>query len=101
MNRNRPISLHLENSRYFVFRGKPVILITSAEHYGAVLNLDFDYAAYLEELNTCGMNLTRVFTGAYHEIPGSFHITSNSLAPDPQKYICPWPRSSEPGAADG
>lgn len=40
---NNPISLHPENPHYFLFRDKPTILITSAEHYGAVINLDFDY----------------------------------------------------------
>lgn len=101
MNNCRPISLHPDNSRYFLFRGKPTILITSAEHYGAVLNLDFDYETYLEELNACGLNMTRVFSGAYHEIPGTFKITKNTLAPKPEKYVCPWSRSSEPGGADG
>ena len=37
-----PISLHPENPHYFLWRGRPTILITSAEHYGAVMNLDFD-----------------------------------------------------------
>ena len=36
----KPIRLHPDNPHYFQYRGKPVILITSAEHYGAVLNLD-------------------------------------------------------------
>ena len=38
----KPISLHPDNPHYFLFRGKPTVLITSGEHYGAVLNLDFD-----------------------------------------------------------
>ncbi len=39
----KPIRLHPDNPHYFLFRGKPTILITSAEHYGAVLNPNFDY----------------------------------------------------------
>ena len=39
----KPLSLHPDNPHYFLFRGNPTILITSAEHYGAVLNRDFDY----------------------------------------------------------
>src|SRR5437588_301642 len=35
-----PIKLHPDNPHYFLFRGKPAILIGSTEHYGAVLNLD-------------------------------------------------------------
>src|SRR5262245_29626948 len=42
-----PLRLHPDNPHYFLFRGKPTVLITSGEHYGAVLNLDFDYVAYL------------------------------------------------------
>ena len=37
-----PISLHPDNPHYFLFRGRPAVLIGSTEHYGAVLNLDFD-----------------------------------------------------------
>ena len=37
-----PIQLHPENPHYFLYKGKPLALITSAEHYGALLNLDFD-----------------------------------------------------------
>ena len=37
-----PISLHPDNPHYLLFRGKPTVLITSTEHYGAVLNGDFD-----------------------------------------------------------
>ncbi len=40
---NPPLSLHPENPHYFLFRGKPTVLIGSTEHYGAVLNKDFDY----------------------------------------------------------
>jgi hypothetical protein len=40
----KPLALHPDNPHYFLFRGEPAILITSAEHYGAVLNGDFDLA---------------------------------------------------------
>ena len=49
-----PIALHPDNPHYFLFRGKPTILITSGEHYGAVLNLDFDYSKYLDTLAADG-----------------------------------------------
>src|SRR5882762_2786978 len=73
-----PIKLHPDNPHYFLFRGKPAILIGSTEHYGAVLNLDFDYKPYLDELQARGLNLTRTFSGSYREIPGSFDITDNT-----------------------
>ena len=96
-----PLALHPDNPHYFLFRGKPAVLITSGEHYGAVLNLDFDYLPYLDELQKHGLNLTRTWAGTYREIPGSFGITDNTLAPLPNRYICPWARSSTPGYFDG
>jgi hypothetical protein len=95
-----PIRLHPDNSRYFLWRGAPTILITSGEHYGAVLNLDFDFIAYLDELKARGFNLTRIFSGAYREIPGSFNIKENTLAPKPGRFIAPWLRSATAGASD-
>lgn len=96
-----PIKLHPENPRYFLFRGKPAFLITSGEHYGAVLNLDFNYVPYLDELRARGFNLTRTFAGTYREVPGSFKIQANTLAPASGRYLAPWARSKTPGAADG
>ncbi len=96
-----PLSLHPANPHYFLFRGKPVVLVTSGEHYGAVLNLDFDYVRYLDELKTHGLNHTRLWAGTYREVPGAFKITDNTLAPLPNRYACPWARSGEPGYFDG
>jgi hypothetical protein len=94
-------SLHPDNPRYFLFRGEPTILITSAEHYGAVLNLDFDYKPYFEELAAHGLNNTRTFTGAYVEPKEAFNLARNTLAPAPNRFIAPWARSSTPGYANG
>ena len=96
-----PISLHPANPHYLLFRGKPTVLMASTEHYGAVLNGDFDPIPYLDELKSRGLNLTRTFSGTYREVPGSFKIKNNTLAPRPEKYVGPWPRSQTPGAADG
>lgn len=97
----QPLSLHPDNPHYFLFRGEPVVLIGSTEHYGAVLNLDFDYTVYFDELAAHGLNLTRTFSGAYVEPTGAFGIEHNTLAPEPGKFICPWARSTEPGYAGG
>ncbi len=96
-----PLALHPENGHYFLFRGKPTVLITSGEHYGAVLNLDFDYKKYLDTLAADGLNNTRTFSGAYVEPQGAFNIARNTLAPLEGRFICPWPRSDEPGYAGG
>lgn len=91
-----PIQLHPDNSHYFLYKGKALALITSAEHYGALLNLDFDYQAYLRTLANEGMNYTRIFTGSYFEIPGeSFGIQKNTLAPLPERVTTPWPKVSD------
>ncbi|MDO1447039.1 hypothetical protein Q0590_12295 [Rhodocytophaga aerolata] len=98
---SKPISLHPENPHYFLFRGKPTILITSGEHYGAVLNLDFDYITYLNALQKDGLNYTRIFTGSYVEDPGAFNISKNTLAPANDRYVAPWIRSNMPGYDNG
>ncbi len=96
-----PLRLHPANPHYFLWRGKPAVLITAGEHYGAVLNLDFRYVRYLEELRARRLNLTRLFSGTYREVAGSFNITGNTLAPAAGRFICPWARSRMPGAAEG
>jgi hypothetical protein len=98
---DKPLALHPSNPHYFLFRGKPAVLITSGEHYGAVLNRDFDYRKYLDELHKDGLNLTRTFTGVYCEDSKSFDIVRNTLAPAKGKLLCPWARSDKPGYANG
>jgi hypothetical protein len=90
------LRLHPDNPRYYEFQGRPTVLVTSAEHYGALLNLDFDFEKYIDTLAAEGMNLTRIFTGAYHEFPGDFGIIRNTLAPDAGRVITPW-RETAPG----
>lgn len=95
------IALHPKNPHYFTYQGKPLILITSAEHYGAVINLDFDYKVYLQTLKADGLNLTRTFSGAYVEPSGAFNIARNTLAPAPDRFIAPWPRTDTQGSSGG
>jgi hypothetical protein len=97
----QPVRLHPENPHYLEYKGKPFLVVSSAEHYGAVLNADFDDARYLETLEREGMNYTRIFTGTYIELPGSFGIQRNTLAPATGRLIAPWARSAEPGFAAG
>jgi len=97
----KPIALCPDNPHYFLWRGEPTILVTSGEHYGALLNLDFDYVRYLDELHAKGLNHTRTFSGVYHEIESSFGITDNPLAPRPDRYVGPWARSDRPGSGVG
>jgi hypothetical protein len=98
----QPIRLHPKNPHYFLFRGKAVALVTSGEHYGAVLNPDFDYRKYLDTLEKDGHNYTRIFGGSYVEVPEkSFGIKRNDLAPARGRFLAPWVRSSQDGYAGG
>jgi hypothetical protein len=98
----QPIRLHPVNPHYFLFRGKAIALIGSGEHYGAVLNADFDYHRYLKTLEADGLNYTRLFGGSYVEVPAkSFGILRNDLAPAPGRFLCPWARSGTSGYAGG
>lgn len=97
----RPIALHPENPHYFVWRNQPTVLVTSGEHYGALLNLDFDYERYFDELRSFDLNHTRTFSGTYRELSSSFGISDNPLAPRPNRYVAPWARSNQAGYSDG
>lgn len=97
-----PIRLYPKNPHYFLFRGKSTVLITSGEHYGSVLNAEFDYKKYLATLAADGLNFTRIFGGSYVEVPAtSFGIKRNTLAPQPGKFIAPWLRGDVGGYAGG
>src|SRR5690349_5820886 len=91
-----PIKLNPANPHYYLFQGRPTILITSAEHYGAAVNKDFDYVTYLDALKVYGMNYTRIYPGAMFEPMGKF-VKGNPLGPKPQSLLVPWARSKQPG----
>lgn len=90
----RPICLCPENKKYFWFRGRPTVLITSASHYGAIINRHYDYIKEVDELAWHGLNLVRLFGGHYREIPGDFGIVKNILAPAMKDYIAPFRKTS-------
>ena len=82
-------SVHPKNHRCFLYRGEPIKIVTAAEHYGAVMNTNFDYNVYLKEMQRTGQNQTRVFT-FYRELWG--HNVRNTLAVSkerPQETIMP------------
>ncbi len=90
-----PIKVAAANPHYYSYHGKPKLLITSAEHYGAVINKDFDYVAYLDALKAHGLNYTRFYPGAMFEPAGKF-MAGNTLGPKPASLIVPWARSHSP-----
>ena len=98
--RAEPIRVHPDNPHFYSFRGRPTVLVTSAEHYGAVINRPFDYVAYLDALKSYGLNYTRIYPAAFVEPVGTFH-PENTLAPKPGDLIQPWARSETPGYRGG
>ncbi|MCE9547547.1 MAG: hypothetical protein K8T25_18925 [Planctomycetia bacterium] len=100
----QPIRLHPINPHYFLWRGKPTVLIGSGEHYGAVLNRPFNYVKYFDTLQTCGHNHTRLFMGLYVEdnaTTAKSPQAGNSLDPAPGQLLCPFARSDVPGYGKG
>lgn len=98
------LTLHPANSHYFLWRGKPTILIGSGEHYGAVLNRAFDYVKYFDTLRRYGLNHTRLFTGLYVEDNALLRDgpqAGNTLDPAPGQLLCPFARSNTPGYPKG
>jgi len=57
-----------KNPRYFEYKGKELLLITSAEHYGAVISRHFDYISYFDALAKYKLNYTRIYPGAIIEL---------------------------------
>jgi hypothetical protein len=99
-----PISVDPINPRYLRFRGRPIVLITSGEHYGAVLNSAFDYVKYLDTLHEAGMNLVRIIDGTHVDLLDSAMFPGgdqNTLAPRAGSYLAPWARTGAPGYAGG
>jgi hypothetical protein len=89
------IRLSEQNHHYLEYNQKPIVLITSGEHYGALINLDFDYISYFNALEKQGMNNSRIFSGAYVEGKKDikFMQYNNTLAPKDNRLIAPWQRS--------
>ena len=92
---------HPANPRCFLFRGRPAALVGSTEHYGAVLNPDFEWRRYLDTIAADGLDLVRIFSGAYFEKSGDFGIRDNTLAPAAGRALVPWARSATAGARGG
>jgi hypothetical protein len=96
------LRLHSANPHYLEFRGKPLVLVTSGEMYGSIVNLDFNYVKYLDTLQSDGLNLARIFVGGYNEVLEVWPTyPKNNLIVAPGRFIVPWAASSEAGAGRG
>jgi hypothetical protein len=94
---NSPIRVYSDNPHYFFYKDKPLVLITSDHHYGAVIDKDFDYVKFLDYLANNGMNLTRIYPGAMFEPPDKY-LPGNPLGPRPGRQLLPWAKSDQAGA---
>jgi len=88
-----------KNPHYFEYKGREILLITSAEHYGAVVCGNFDYIKYFDKLAAYGLNYTRIYPGAHIENQGSW-LPEDNLAPGVHTIV-PWARSETPGYIGG
>lgn len=95
------VSLDPQNPHYLNYGNKPILLITSGEHYGSVINLDFDYKKYLQTLKANGLNYTRIFSGTYVGVTDCFEIKSSPLSPEAGRFLAPWKRTNDKGLYKG
>jgi hypothetical protein len=95
---NSQVTVSKTNPHYLFYKNKPVILITSDHHYGAVIDLDFDFIKYLGYLSENSLNLTRIYPGGMFE-PSDKYLPGNPLGPRPGRQLLPWLKSGQPGAS--
>ncbi len=93
------LSLLPENPKFFELRGKPFMLVTATEHYGAVMNRPFNYDRYLRHAAEVGHTLTRLFV-LFRELQ-SYCNPYSTCKPESPDYIAPFPRVGPGTALDG
>jgi hypothetical protein len=94
-----PIRIHPSNPKLFEFRGKPLVLLTATEHYGGVINREFDFEPYLHNSAENGITLTRLFM-LFRELQSSQNPYS-TCKPESTDYITPFERAGPGHALDG
>jgi hypothetical protein len=93
------IRIHPDNPRYFLFRGKPLVLLTASEHYGSVINRPFDFEKYLDDAVAHKMTMTRTFL-LFRELQ-SPRNPSSPCKPESPDFISPFARVGPGKALDG
>lgn len=94
-----PIAIHPENPHYFLFRGKPLVLIAATEHYGSIVNRPFDFDRYLLDASGRKQTVTRTFL-LFRE-QQSERNPSSPVKPESPDFVTPWPRTGPGNAMDG
>jgi hypothetical protein len=95
---SKPIRIHPENSKLFLFRERPLVLLTATEHYGAVMNRPFRFERYLDDAASLGITLTRLFT-LFRELQSAINPYS-TCKPETTDYIAPYERTGPDRALD-
>lgn len=95
----QPLAIHPENPKYFLFRGKPLTLITATEHYGSIVNRAFDFEAYLRDMADKKQTVTRTFL-LFREQQTDRNPHS-PIKPESPEYLTPYPRTGSGEAHDG
>lgn len=93
------IRIHPQNPKLFEFRGRPLVLVTATEHYGAVMNRPFRFERYLADAAEKKITLTRLFT-LFRELQSSQNPYS-TCKPESPDYIASFKRAGPGKALDG
>lgn len=96
---SEPIRIHPRNPKIFEFRGRPLMLVTATEHYGAVMNRPFDFARYLADAAEKRITLTRLFM-LFRELQSQMNPYS-TCKPESPDYVSPFVRTGPGTAHDG
>ena len=96
---NQPIRIHPQNPKLFEFRGRPLVLVCATEHYGAVINRDFNFERYLEDAAEKSQTLTRLFM-LFRELQTPINPYS-TCKPESTEFVSPYPRTGHELAMDG
>ncbi|MHB1456818.1 MAG: cellulase family glycosylhydrolase [Armatimonadota bacterium] len=94
----QPIRIHPDNPKLFEFRGKPLVLLTATEHYGAVMNRPFEFERYLADAAEKKMTMTRLFT-LFRELQSAMNPYS-TCKPESPDYVAPFARTKTSKALD-
>ena len=97
--RSEALRINPDNPKYFLFRGKPLVLISASEHYGSIINRPFDFRKYLADAAEHNMTMTRTFL-LFRELQ-SARNPSSPCKPESPDYISPYVRAGPGKALDG
>ena len=94
-----PIRIHPDNPKLFEYAGRPLVLLTATEHYGAVFNRPFRFDRYLADTADKQITLTRLFV-LFRELQNHCNPYS-TCKPESPDYISPYRRVGPKQALDG